>query len=97
MSIDDVKRKVRSLLTVAMAGSGATEPERATARQLAAQLMVKYGLNAWDIPERQVERLPPAPPRPKWTVVVNVNGNNVRFNVGDFVWQDSSSGTTGNW
>lgn len=100
MSMDDVKRKVRSLLTVAAAGSGATDPERETARRLADQLMAKHGLTEAEIPQRQSHTPPPAvprAPRPTDTVVVNVNGQNYAFNFNSFFNSRNGNTTTGNW
>lgn len=41
-NLGDVKRKIRSLLALAALGSGATEPERATAQAMANKLMEKF-------------------------------------------------------
>ena len=70
--LEDVKRKVRSLLELAKEGSGATEPERLTARALADRIMAKHGLTESDIPEREVEARRPPPPRPAPFFVVNI-------------------------
>lgn len=63
--LDDVKRKVRGLLATAAEGSGATDPERATARRLADQLLLAHGLTTAD--------LTPPRPLPRITVTVQTN------------------------
>ena len=44
MTREDAKRKVRALLNTAAEGSGATEPERATAKRLAIKLIETHRL-----------------------------------------------------
>lgn len=66
-------RRIRSLLEVAKATSGATPAERETARSLALKLMSAHGLRESEIPLRAVERpLPPPPPpvQPFVTIIV---------------------------
>lgn len=94
---DKLKRRVRSLLEVARAGSGATEPERATARALAARILAAHGWTEADIPERLVARAAPPPPPPpppqSFRVVINIGGG-----FGGFGWNTSdSTQTTGGW
>lgn len=80
-TVEAVKRRVRSLLVLAAPGSGATEPERATARRLADKLMAAYGLHENEIPQRQVEKRPPPPPTPpEYAFVVNIGGFGFGFN-----------------
>lgn len=45
MTREDAVRKVRALRATATAGSGATEPERATAQRLADGLVARFGLD----------------------------------------------------
>ena len=45
MEIENVRRKIRALRATAAEGSGATEPERDTAKRLADKLMAEYGLD----------------------------------------------------
>lgn len=88
-TMDDVKRRVRSLLCLAAAGSGATEAERETAQRLAQQLMAKHGLTEAEIPEREVARRQAPPPAPVFTgrvvFVFNGFGGNTSTTTG-FSW-----------
>lgn len=86
----DVKRRIRSLLEVAKSGSGATEPERATARGLADRLMAAHGWSETDIPQREVEKRPPPPP-PKFYIFVGANDGGL----GGFGFGGNTSTTTG--
>ena len=70
--MDAIRRKIRSLLAVAAAGSGATDAERETAKRLADALMRKHGLSESDIPHRQVELPRSQPPQyreSQWFVI----------------------------
>ncbi len=100
--MDDIKRKVRSLLAVAAPGSGATGPERDTAQSLATKLMARHGLKESDIPQRQVEGARRhAPPPPEYTAkqvvkvfVGGLGGFNFDFDGGVFNF-DGTNTTTG--
>lgn len=56
-TLGDIKRKVRSLLALAAAGSGGTDPERATARAMANKLMDTHGLREIDAAPQQLHQI----------------------------------------
>lgn len=85
--LDAVKRKIRSLLEVAKTTSGATEPERLTAKRLADKIMLENDLREWEVPERQVQRAMPPPPPVHAPIFVSPFGY-VHFTVN----QDGSCG-----
>ena len=61
--INDIKRKVRSLLAVAAPGSGATDAERDTARRMADKLMADNGFSEKDVGLRSGVILPGMEPQ----------------------------------
>jgi hypothetical protein len=77
-NLDGLKKKIRSLLEVAKPGSGATEPERDTARRLAERLLAANGLTEKDIPEREIAIRRAVPPPAQYAMrpvfVVNIGG-----------------------
>lgn len=93
MKHEDLIRRIRSLLEVAKPGSGATEPERDTAKRLAKSLMDAAGLNERDIPERQIETPKPPPPPPQYVVVFQFGGGIGGFG-GCSVNSSTNTGTT---
>lgn len=98
MTRADVLRKVRSLLALAALGSGATEPERASARSKADALMAAHGLREGDIPAREVARaVPPPPPVVQPFVRVFVGGFGFSFGVGDNSFNTATTTGTGNY
>ena len=64
MTREAAARKARALLATAAAGSGATDPERSTARRLAEGLIRRHALTRADLlespPPRTFERVPRA-------------------------------------
>jgi hypothetical protein len=83
--MEAIKRKVRSLLELAAPSSGATEPERATARAMADKLMAKHGLSEADVPRREVAaRRPEPPPPPRQAFVFSAGMGGIHINVGGY-------------
>ena len=72
---DRLLRRIQRLLAVAAEGSGATGPERGTARGLADKLMAEHRLSEADVARGAVESASPA--AGAWVVVVNVGNWNV--------------------
>ena len=70
--ISSVKRRVRGLLSMAALGSGATGPERATARRLADGLMASNRVREQDVQARG--------PNPLGGVVFDFGVGSMRFN-----------------
>lgn len=97
MTRADVLRKVRSLLALAALGSGATEPERASARDKADALMAAHGLREGDIPAREVARSVPPPPVVQPFVRVFVGGFGFSFGFGDNSFNNATTTGTGNY
>lgn len=95
--MDAIKRKIRSLLTLAAPGSGATDPERATAKSMADKLLAQHGLRESEIPLREVERRPPPPPVVE--IVIHVGGfrqYGAGFSFGGFGFGNGTN-TTNEW
>ena len=69
--MDKIKNRILKLLAVAAEGSGATGPERDTAKMLAEKLAKKYNLLNKDLQEKKAElpRSTAPPPRPRGAVV----------------------------
>lgn len=96
----DALRKLRACLALAAAGSGATEPERATARAMAGKLMAAYGLQEGDATPREVDCQASLPP-PFVSIFVGGLGRfsfstQSVFNDG-WAWDCKSTATTGGW
>lgn len=110
-SREDAIRKVLACLALAAPKSGATEPERATAKLMAEKLMLEHSIQAEDVRASAPERFRPQPPedvRPpeNVTIVVNLGGvffqGRFRHNFaqGFSVFEGaefSGSNTTGGW
>lgn len=83
--LDRIKRRIRSLLELAKPGSGATDPERASASAMADKMIAASGLTEADIPEREIERpQPPPPPPPPNRIVIRISSSDSTASSGGF-------------
>jgi hypothetical protein len=99
MTREDVQRKARALMNTAADGSGATDPERATAARLCNRLLESHGMTEADVPRVAAPRRAPAPvhrpfnPFDQVIITVNVGGFRGSFGAGTFVFSDGTTVT----